>query len=167
MAEGLVYGRTDPPLAPSAAQEIDGAIRRARVLRLAPDAIRASPSPRAMALAEALAAALGVPVLPDPRLMELDFGAWEGLRWDALSPDHCDPWRADPWRLAPPGGETFGALAARVAEALAEAPPGEVLVTHSGVIRGARMLREGIDLAAAFAAPAPFASPIPLRASGG
>jgi alpha-ribazole phosphatase len=167
VAEGLVYGRTDPPLGPSAAQEIAAACARARALRLTPDVVRCSPSPRALALAEALAAALGVAHAPDPRLLELDFGAWEGLRWDALDRAESDPWAEDPWHLAPPGGESFGDLTARVADVLAEAPEGAVLVTHAGVVRAARMLREGIDFAAAFAAPVPYAAPRPLRARFG
>ena len=166
-AEGLVYGRTDPALAPTARQEIAAACARARALRLAPQVVRSSPSPRALALAQGLGDALGAPVATDPRLMELDFGAWEGRRWDALDRAESDPWAVDPWRRAPPGGESFGALAARVAEALAEAPEGAVLVTHAGVVRAARMLREGIDFAAAFAAPVPYAAPQPLRARRG
>lgn len=163
-AEGLVYGRSDPPPGPTAAQEIAAARARVRALGLAPDVVRSSPSPRAAMLAHALAEALGVRVAMDPRLMELDFGAWEGLRWDALDRGQSDPWAEDPWRRAPPGGESFGALTARVADALGDAPEGAVLVTHAGVIRAARMLREGIDFAAAFAAPTPYAVPQPLRA---
>jgi alpha-ribazole phosphatase len=164
MAEGLVYGRTDPPLGPDAAHEIASAARRMRRLRLAPEAILTSPSPRAMALAAGLADALGVGVAADPRLMELDFGAWEGLRWDALTPAERDPWAADPWRRAPPGGEAFGALAARVAAALADAPPGAVMVTHAGVIRAVRILRGGLSVAEALATPAPFAAPVAIPA---
>jgi alpha-ribazole phosphatase len=112
-----------------------------------------------MALAAGLADALGVGVAADPRLMELDFGAWEGQRWDALTPAERDPWAVDPWRRAPPGGEAFGALAA-----LADAPPGAVMVTHAGVIRAVRILRGGLSVAEALATPALFAAPVAIPA---
>lgn len=161
---GLVYGRHDPPLAPEAADQIEAACRRALALRLSPGAVTSSPAPRALALARPLAAALGVGVTEDPRLQELDFGAWEGRAWAALDRGESDPWAEDPWRRAPPGGERFFDLCARMAEALAEAGPEAVMVSHAGPIRAAWMLREGIGFDEAFRRAVPYAAPVPLRA---
>lgn len=166
-AEGVIYGRADPPLAPEAPRQIEDALRRAEELRLSPPEIIASPAPRARALAEPLAALLGVALRIDERLIELDFGAWEMALWKEVDRALSEPWLADPWRLSPPGGETLASLTERVAEALGDAPEGAVLVCHAGPIRAARMLRQGMSLARSYAEPAPYAAPVPMPAVEG
>lgn len=164
-ADGIIYGRADPPLCAEAPQQIENALRRARELRLAPPEILTSPAPRALALAEPLAALLGAALRVEERLMELDFGEWEMARWREVDRALSDPWLADPWRLAPPGGETLDSLTTRVAGALGDAPAGAVLVCHAGPIRAARMLRQGMSLARSYAEPAPYAAPVPMPAT--
>ena len=155
---GLCYGRTDLAPGPGAPGEI------ARALELTPRATRiiASPARRCRGLAKALAKRDGVALALDDRLRELDFGAWEGRRWWDIPRTESDPWAADPWRLAPPGGETFAALHARVAAVLAEAGRGAALVTHAGPIRAARMILAGASFEAVFAEPVAHATPIRL-----
>lgn len=157
---GLCYGRTDLAPGAGAAAEV------ARALALTPPVSRvvASPARRCRGLAEALAARDGAALTLDQRLLELDFGAWEGRRWADIARAESDPWAADPWRLAPPGGETFAALHARVAAVLAEAGAGVALVTHAGPIRAARMILTGATFTAVFAEPVPYATPLPLAA---
>ena len=73
-------------------------------------------SPLRRALETAAAVARGRPVEADPRLMEMDYGAWEGLTYDdidALDAAYHARWVADPGSLACPGGETGAAVAAR------------------------------------------------------
>lgn len=78
------------------------------------DRIVASPLRRAM---ETTAAVAGDrPVELDPRLKEMDYGAWEGLTYDEI--DERDAalrarWVADPESLACPGGESGADVAAR------------------------------------------------------
>ncbi|MEL6766991.1 MAG: histidine phosphatase family protein [Pseudomonadota bacterium] len=156
---GLCYGRQDIPPGPDASVEIAAAL--AHTPR--GTAVLTSPARRARVLAEALAARDGVALQVDPRLQELDFGAWEGRLWSEIDRAESDPWAADPHRRAPPGGETFGALYDRVAEALTAAPMGALIVTHAGPIRAARMLCEGIGFDGAFAAQVPYATPIFLK----
>lgn len=162
VAPGICYGRLDLGLPPEASDEISGALSALEPACV----VVSSPARRCLALAEALAARDGVRVRIDERLHELDFGAWEGIAWDAIDRRASDPWAADPWTVAPPGGETFAALHARVAGALADAPPGAVLVTHAGPIRAARMILGGESFAAVFAAPVPHARPVQLVAHG-
>jgi alpha-ribazole phosphatase len=160
VAPGICYGRLDLAPGPEAEAEI------ARALTLLPRAaaLRTGPSRRCRAMADRIAARDGVPAIMDDRLQELDFGRWEGLGWDSIDRAESDPWAADPWRVAPPGGETYAALLARVADALAEIAPGTVIVTHAGVIRAARMILAGESFAAVFAAPVPHCTPIALPA---
>lgn len=158
VAPGLCYGRTDLAEGPTASAEIAAALKRAPPAA----AVLASPALRCRRLAERLAARDAVALALDDRLLELDFGRWEGRPWDAIDRAESDPWAADPWRVAPPGGETFAALHARVAAVLAEAPPGAALVTHAGPIRAARMIRLGLSFERAFAEPVGFAEPIDL-----
>ena len=65
-------------------------------------------------------AALVVPsadVELDPRLIEMDYGRWEGLTYDEIEAADSEArrrWEADPARLHCPGGESGDEVAARV-----------------------------------------------------
>ncbi|MAS45402.1 MAG: phosphoglycerate mutase [Rhodobacteraceae bacterium] len=157
-APGLCYGRHDPGLAPGWEAAAD-ALRPRLADR---GAIIASPAPRCLLPARRLAAALAIPLRVDPRWQELDFGAWEGRPWAGIPRAESDPWAEDPEHRAPPRGETFAALRARVAEAWAEAEaaPAPLVLAHAGPIRALRMALAGLDFAAAFAWPAPHLTPL-------
>ena len=139
-AAGICYGHHDVPLADTFAAE---AVQLRAKLPPAPaGGYRAFSSPAARCLA--LAAEFAADVTPDERLRELHFGTWENHAWNDLPPAETAPWMADYVTLAPPGGETFGALQARAAAFLAElAAPSESLAkddatlvfTHGGTIR--------------------------------
>ncbi|MDT8344829.1 MAG: histidine phosphatase family protein [Thermohalobaculum sp.] len=158
VAPGVCYGRLDLGLGPRAAAEITAALAATPRAQ----AVLTSPAGRCRPLAEALAARDGVAAVVEPDLWELDFGTWEGRAWDAIDRAESDPWAADPWRVAPPGGETFAALHARVAGVLARAPAGAVIVTHAGPIRAARMILTGARFGAVFAKRVPYAVPVVL-----
>ncbi|MEL6478700.1 MAG: alpha-ribazole phosphatase family protein [Pseudomonadota bacterium] len=162
IAPGICYGRLDVGLTESAAAEIAGAVKR-----LPPVAhLVTSPAQRCTRLAEAIATAHGVEAIPLAALAELDFGTWEGEPWDSISRTESDLWAADPWHIAPPGGETFAQLHARVSETLAALPAQAVIVTHAGVIRAARMILTGARFDHVFAEKIPYASPIVLQQRG-
>ncbi len=92
--------------------------------------------------------AAGVPLPPaqlEPDLVEQDFGAWQGHSWselaDAKDPDLPRFWK-DPAGEAPPGGESFAQVIARVRGVLArqaeENPHRDIIaVAHAGTIRAA------------------------------
>jgi glucosyl-3-phosphoglycerate phosphatase len=100
---------------------------------------------RAVATADAVAAATGVPCRTDPRLRELHLGTWQGLTSDEARERHPEQW-AD-WRagqdVARGGGETYAQAGERAAacvrDHLPEVPDGGVLlaVTHGGTARAA------------------------------
>ena len=80
------------------------------------DVIVSSPLRRARQTAEEAAAATGAPVEFDDDLRETDFGEWEGLTFTEAQrrwPGEVTAWLADP-AAAPPGGESFAAVAVRV-----------------------------------------------------
>ncbi|MCI4664692.1 MAG: histidine phosphatase family protein [Neomegalonema sp.] len=79
---------------------------------------------------------------PDAAFREQNFGAWEGLSYD--EPEGAEQFWRDPAAAAPPEGESFAALCARVATPIMEISRGDddeiVAVAHAGVIRAALAL---------------------------
>jgi alpha-ribazole phosphatase len=146
LAAGVCYGRTDVPLAASAAREIDAAM--APLPRF--DRIHSSPAQRCAKLAAALARRDGCPLIFSPALSELDFGEWEQLPWSQIPREHSDPWATDTWHRAPPGGETEQALWTRVATwydaAFTEPARRCAIVGHGGSLRVLRCLILGLGL---------------------
>jgi probable phosphoglycerate mutase len=141
-AEGRLMGRADPPLS-AEGRAVLARWRLPPAFAGAP--ILASPLRRA----RETAAALG-PHVVEPRLVEMDWGRWEGhrladlrradpagtARLEALGPD-----------LRPPGGERLRDVQCRLrslCSALASAERA-VLVTHKGVLRAALALATGWD----------------------
>lgn len=94
------------------------------------------------------------PSIIEPDLQEQDFGHWQGRRWAELDKAK-DPlveafWR-DPASTAPPGGESFEAVMARVRAVIAAMTrhfEGRdiIAVAHAGTIRAA--LAMALDLPA-------------------
>jgi alpha-ribazole phosphatase len=107
------YGRVDVDLAPG--WEDEAIALQARLPANA--AIVSSPDRRCRGYAECIARRMGTDPVIDERLRELDFGAWEGLPWAQIPRIETTYWAKDVWHRAPPGGETYGALYARVSAA--------------------------------------------------
>ncbi len=83
----------------------------------------------------------------EPRLVEMNFGCWEGQRWDAIPKAAFDRWMADFGGHAFGGVETVDALMQRVVSAWDEAaasPGDQVWITHAGVIRAATLIAQGV-----------------------
>jgi alpha-ribazole phosphatase len=139
---GRCYGRLDLPLAdPTSIAPIVTALAPLRGAT-----IHTSPLARCRLLAEALAADWSQPLpTKDPRLLEMDFGTWEGLPWDDIPRADLDRWAADLTGFAPPGGETGAALVARVTafwQTLTERPGAQVVITHGGPLKVLMALAE-------------------------
>lgn len=127
LAAGVCYGQLD-------VEAEDPRPLAERLRALLPDdiAVIASPLRRARALAEAL----HPHPLFDRRLMEIDFGAWEGCHWDGIERTLLDDWAADVLHFVPPGGESAAMLQARAVDCiLSLSGQSSALVTHAGVIR--------------------------------
>jgi broad specificity phosphatase PhoE len=113
-----------------------------RLARESIDTAIASDLGRAWDTASAIAKVRALSVQAEPRLRELNFGAWEGMtyaRIRAAEPAALAAWEADPERVSPPGGERLTELAARVQSFLdqfqrddGEAKQTVLLVGHRG-----------------------------------
>lgn len=76
----------------------------------------------------------------DPRLMEINFGEWQGHTFaelEAVDPGCFARRQADKWGFVPPGAgaESYALLAARVRPWLEGVARDTVCVTHGGVMR--------------------------------
>ncbi|MDE2598696.1 MAG: histidine phosphatase family protein [Rhodocyclaceae bacterium] len=128
VAEGLCYGRADLPLRQPWSAEA--------VLNLLPPGLLVVSSP--LRRCAEFAAALSSEYRIDPRLTELDFGAWEMQDWDALPRAALDAWAADPLGFVDHGGESVAQMRQRVRALLAELEADGrdcVWVTHAGVMK--------------------------------
>jgi alpha-ribazole phosphatase len=146
---GLCYGRTDMALAESFAE--DALELSAKLPKIASDwPVFSSPLSRC----RQLAGTLSDRVTFDDRLLELNFGDWEGRRFDDIEPDRLRYWTEHFVEVGPPGGESFTDLYRRTGsfwqELLARPYERVVIVTHAGAIRAllARVLT--LPLANAF-----------------
>ena len=148
--QGRIQGHTDIPLSDEGLEKMRGLMPpepfdKARVF--------VSPSRRARQTAEAMGL---LDATWDPRLMEQNWGSWEGLsRADIVARDGDDAFRragsenGDAFR--PPGGESTAELHARVAAFLRDVAKNEVdaiVVAHLGVLRAAYTLATGWDMTA-------------------
>jgi glucosyl-3-phosphoglycerate phosphatase len=140
--EGRWQGRLDPPLSDSGRHE--ATLVTARIVAdpdLKPARILASTLSRATETAAVIGDALDIAVEPEPRLVEIGAGEWEGrthAELEATDGERYRAWRTTPG-YGPPGGEPLTDAAARVRSllaAVAESPAWPVLlVSHGGILR--------------------------------
>jgi ribonuclease H / adenosylcobalamin/alpha-ribazole phosphatase len=127
-AERRFAGRGDIPLTDVGLEQAAAAAARL-AQRGNIDLVVTSPLLRAQQTAQAVADAVGVPLAEDVDLAETDFGRWEGMTFGEVMarwPDEMAAWMADA-DAAPPGGESFAAVAVRVDAAL-----DRLLAAHHG-----------------------------------
>lgn len=142
LAPGLCYGASDIAAEPHGTAEC--ARRLASILPpLTP--LRCSPLQRCRSLAQALAARRpDLVATTDPRLAEMDFGAWEGEPWKRIGQRAVDAWMDDFLHHRPGGGESVDEFMQRVALALQdcrrEGAADVAWITHAGVIKAVRAL---------------------------
>lgn len=93
------------------------------------DAVVASPVRRTRETADAIAAALGLPVEEEAGFAEMEFGEWDGLTFTEVAErdkERMEAWFAD-MAVAPPGGESFVEVRERVLAGLSR-----LLDAHAG-----------------------------------
>lgn len=155
-AQRRYSGRGDVPLSASGRTQAAAVARRLADLTPAVTAVVTSPLSRCVDTAAVIVAAVGAPpIVVDEDLVECDFGQWEGLTYGEVRqrwPAELAGWQRDTG-VAPPGGESFGQVSARVRRAvvrLREAYPrtGVVVVSHVSPLK--LMLRDALAAGDAF-----------------
>lgn len=152
-AQGRYAGRGDVPLTARGRTQARAAGRRVAALRIPVAAVVTSPLVRCVQTAEALGT--GASIVVDHDLVECDFGAWQGKTFVEVQqewPAEMDGWLAST-EVAPPGGESFVAVAARVRRAVArlrETYLGQVVVVVSHVAPIKILLRDALGAGDAF-----------------
>ena len=148
--EGRILGRAaDPELTGEGRRQAEALGRLLR--REAPVAVLTSPLLRARETADVIAAACDLDVAVDERLVEIDWGAWEGRPVAGIGSSEMERFRADAGTA--PEGESLAVLGERVGEFCAEALEGDglvVAVTHVSPIKAAVAWTLGVPDDAAF-----------------
>ncbi|MGJ7508844.1 histidine phosphatase family protein [Variovorax sp. GT1P44] len=144
--EGQCYGRTDVAVLPELTL---AAAERVAPLLPADIEMRSSPLMRCDDLARAiLALRSDLRVRTDPRIAEMDMGAWEGGAWTAIDRAEFEHWTrnfAD--TRAGGNGDSTRQFMQRVGEAYDEwlaRGHDAIWVTHAGVIRAVSLLHGGL-----------------------
>jgi alpha-ribazole phosphatase len=140
-AEGRFCGRTDVPLSEAGRRQARSLAERLKPLPFL--ALYSSPLERALETARLISQRFGLEPILDERLVELNYGQWEGRTLAEImknDPETFQAWDADPAQVAPPGGETGLEAQQRVVSFLdflaARHPQGHVLVVfHKTVCR--------------------------------
>jgi probable phosphoglycerate mutase len=161
-AEGRLQGQRDIPLngrgraqAAAIGRALAKALPEAIAALEAAEAFVASPLIRTRQTMELARASLGL--APEryglePALKELTFGDWEGLTWPQVAkrdPAGARAREADKWNFAPPDGESYAMLAARLQPWLESRQTDCFVVSHGGVARALMTLIAGVSPSAA------------------
>lgn len=136
-ARNLLQGRLDPPLDATGHRQAEAMAERIGAV----DEVIASPLVRAQETARYFAAMSDVEIRTEDRWVELAYGEYEGVPVGEVPPEVWQSWRTNE-EFATPGGESFGALNARVraaCEELLERLEGRdiVVVSHVSPIKSA------------------------------
>ncbi len=156
---GVCYGALDVPADPAATERTAQAL--AQVL---PQGIVVASS--VLQRCELLAQVLhglrpDLAYKPEPRLVEMNFGQWEGQPWDAIGQSALQAWTDDFAHYRAGGGESVHAFMQRVAAVWDETrdqTQDVVWITHAGVIRACSLLAQGVR-SVAQASDWPLAAP--------
>jgi broad specificity phosphatase PhoE len=148
--DGLVLGRADPELTDEGRRQAE--LLAAALAEETVAQILTSPLRRARQTAEAIGAACGVPVAVDERLVEIDWGTWEGRPAGSLAVADVDRWRKDSAERCEadpvaPEGESLESLSRRVESfCLDTLDEGLVVaVSHVSPIKAATAWALGVD----------------------
>jgi probable phosphoglycerate mutase len=142
-ARRLLQGRRDIPL--NAVGQGQAVVSGTCLKWLLPDATTvdfiASPLGRTRQTMEIIRQQLGLDAADyrtDERLVEINFGEWEGLDWQQIAerqPERYQARQADPLNFIPTDGENYPHVFERVGSLLNSLQGDTVLVAHAGVLR--------------------------------
>ena len=135
-AAGRCIGQTDLPVDPRRAKRLAHRIRQTARREGLPHVVATSPLRRGADVGRWLRR-WGWRHQIDARLIELDFGVWDGRRWSAIAHAEVLAWEAAFLHHAPGGGESLRQLHTRLVDALGAVRAGQLprlVVGHAGWI---------------------------------
>ncbi len=151
--EGRLQGQKDIPLNDLGRVQAEEAGRRLQ--SIAPHvedlAYMASPMLRTRETMEILRGSIGLhpeSYKLDERLVEITFGAWEGMTWKEVrkaEPQLAALRERDKWNYVPPGGESYAMLVDRIHPVIEDITRDTVIVAHGGVARAFLALCCGVN----------------------
>ena len=149
----LVFtGQTDVPLSPRG--EHQAKLLAKKLCTLPIDAICSSDLLRAVETVSPAAKALGLPILPEKGLREIDGGKWEGMYIPDIAksyPEDFQTWESDIGLARCTGGESFKEVQTRGLQTvlrIARENDGKrvVIATHAAMIRALTCAFRGLPL---------------------
>lgn len=144
-AEGRCIGRTDLPVDHRKAKRLAHRIRQAARRQAWPRVVHSSPLQRCAAVGRQLRR-WGWRHHIDDGLLEMDFGAWDGLHWGQIAHAEVDAWCRDFAHHAPGHGENLHTMLQRVAHSLtrlsASAQAPVLVVAHAGWMLSAQWVTQ-------------------------
>lgn len=141
--EGRLQGRLDSPLTGLGKDQARrvGATLAALIDEPGYFTLACSPLGRAYHSMELIAREIGLDPKAcriDRRLKEMSWGQWDGLTHleiERYFPEALEQREMDPWRYAPPGGESYAMVAARLRPFLDEAiSHGKLIIIAHGIV---------------------------------
>ena len=150
---GICYGQTDVELFSTFEEEKKELLKKYGNIKF--DKIYSSPLKRCSRLAESFATS-STSITYDKRLIEMNFGSWEGEKWDDLEKsEKAKVWFNDYINTACPEGEAYIDLIARVQNFIDDLEKNDseknvLIVCHGGTIRAFYSILNKIDPKKAF-----------------
>ncbi len=159
---GMIYGQTDVPLCASFEDEAKKILGQTNNYTF--DLVYSSPLSRCMQLAHKISAE----VKPDHRLMELNFGSWEGKYWnDIYQTAEAKAWFADYVNTPTPNGESYAQMIQRCKAFLENIKTSThqniCIVSHGGSMRAIKSIIENTPPREAFDIKIRYGEIIQLR----
>ena len=153
--QGICYGALDIEINDAVVLQYADALKKQ--LPFLP--VISSPLQRCFSLAQAL----DVNAKQDARLIEMNFGDWQGQHWDSIDRLALDAWAKDVTKFRAPNGENFIDVITRLNVFFNQLEVPHILITHAGVIRAAHYLLGAVPIEQAAAIGIPYAAPIIIR----
>ena len=145
--KGVIYGQLDLDVGGDFQEESDQIIQQ---LPSHFDACYSSPLQRCAKLAFKLCPSFFV----DERLVEYNFGDWEGQTWDNIDQRQLNQWMENYASIAPPNGETALEMRTRLIEfwneLIAKPYSSVAIITHAGAIRMLYTILHSLEIQQAF-----------------
>jgi alpha-ribazole phosphatase len=150
--QGVCYGQKDVDLAETYLEEM--AVVKEKLKDIEVDAVFTSPLTRAKRLATDV---FSENITEEPRLMELNFGDWEGKVWEEIKDPLLPKWMEDFVNRKCSNGESFVMMRDRILEFWKELLSKDfntvAIFTHGGVIRTIQAIEKEIKLEDSFNEP--------------